>query len=236
VTGRVLVTARCRTRGHMLAGLLATPDGLHVHIPHTAVGHAKGSRVVNRRGGQPRGSNARLRARCPVHGSRGGTLAVSQGPAGALVKCHAQCETADVLAALGLSWQHLFDQPRERKAGWKPRRPGPSPAEHAGRVIARAIHLMQLRQDIAAAAWRGPRLSAEERLELAECGGQQDADAHYRQTLARYAALAWDPGYVRRAYADLKAYRAGTGHPPMHEQICVLVTRAEDLGRLAVRP
>jgi hypothetical protein len=51
VTGRVLVTARCRTRGHTLAELLATPDGLQVHIPHTAVGHAKGSRVVNHRGG-----------------------------------------------------------------------------------------------------------------------------------------------------------------------------------------
>ena len=51
MTSRVLVTARCRTRGHTLAELLATPDGLHVHIPHTAVGHAKRSRVVNRRGG-----------------------------------------------------------------------------------------------------------------------------------------------------------------------------------------
>ena len=52
MTGRVLVTARCRTRGHTLAELLATPDGLHVRIPHTAVGHAKGGRVVNRRGGR----------------------------------------------------------------------------------------------------------------------------------------------------------------------------------------
>jgi hypothetical protein len=31
--------------------LLATPDGLHVHIPHTAAGRAKGGRVVNRRDG-----------------------------------------------------------------------------------------------------------------------------------------------------------------------------------------
>jgi hypothetical protein len=51
VTGRVVVTVRCRKRGHLLAQLLAAPDGMHVHIPRSAAGHAKGSRVVNRRGG-----------------------------------------------------------------------------------------------------------------------------------------------------------------------------------------
>jgi hypothetical protein len=52
VTGRVVVTMRCRKRWHTLAELLATPDGLRVHIPHHAEGHALGSRVVNRRGGR----------------------------------------------------------------------------------------------------------------------------------------------------------------------------------------
>jgi len=54
VTARVLVTAYCLGRGgrgHTLAELVATSDGMRVFVPHHAVGHAKGSRVVNRRGG-----------------------------------------------------------------------------------------------------------------------------------------------------------------------------------------
>jgi hypothetical protein len=52
VTGRAEVTVYCRGEGrHTLAELLATPDGLHVRIPRHAVGHTKGNRVVNRRGG-----------------------------------------------------------------------------------------------------------------------------------------------------------------------------------------
>jgi hypothetical protein len=53
VTGRVVVTVYCRGKGrHALAKLLATPDGLHVRIPHTAIGRPSGNRVVNRRGGE----------------------------------------------------------------------------------------------------------------------------------------------------------------------------------------
>lgn len=51
MTGRVLVTVHCPSKGHRLAKLLATPDGLYIDIPHMAVGHAKGTKVVNRRGG-----------------------------------------------------------------------------------------------------------------------------------------------------------------------------------------
>jgi hypothetical protein len=54
VTGRPVVTAYCDGRGgrsHTLAELLALPDGLHICIRRCAVGHAKGTRVVNRRGG-----------------------------------------------------------------------------------------------------------------------------------------------------------------------------------------
>ena len=54
MTGRPVVTAYCKGAGgrsHTLAKLLATPDGLHIHIPGAAVGHASGNRAVNRRGG-----------------------------------------------------------------------------------------------------------------------------------------------------------------------------------------
>jgi hypothetical protein len=50
VTGRILVTARCRRKGHVLAEL-AAGDPLRVLVPHHAVGTAKGGRIVNRRGG-----------------------------------------------------------------------------------------------------------------------------------------------------------------------------------------
>lgn len=36
MTGRVLVTARCARRGHVLAELLATPGGLRVRVPRCA--------------------------------------------------------------------------------------------------------------------------------------------------------------------------------------------------------
>ncbi len=50
MTGRVLVTARCRRRGHVLGQLLAVTGTREVVIPHYAVGTAKGSQIVNQRG------------------------------------------------------------------------------------------------------------------------------------------------------------------------------------------
>jgi hypothetical protein len=50
----VVVTAYCGGKGgsrHNLAQLVATPGGLQVYIRRHPEGHAKGNRVVNRRGG-----------------------------------------------------------------------------------------------------------------------------------------------------------------------------------------
>ena len=71
-------------------------------------------------GCQPRGGSMTLRARCPAHGSRGPTLKVSQGRGRALVHCHAGCEAAAVLDALGLSVVYLSDAPRARPVSWRP--------------------------------------------------------------------------------------------------------------------
>ena len=49
--------------------------------------------------GSARRSGAWWRCRCPVHDSRGPTLALRDGERGLLVKCFAGCEARDVFAA-----------------------------------------------------------------------------------------------------------------------------------------
>jgi hypothetical protein len=70
-----------------------------------------------------RGNNGRWRARCPVHGSRSGTLAIREAPDGRiLVHCHAGCPTEEVLRTVALDWSALHPEraidhrvPRVRK-------------------------------------------------------------------------------------------------------------------------
>jgi hypothetical protein len=66
------------------------------------------------------GQHHAFRARCPAHGSRGGTLAVREGAGGAvLLKCHAGCTAEAVMHALQLELRDLFpntDTWRQRQA------------------------------------------------------------------------------------------------------------------------
>jgi hypothetical protein len=49
--------------------------------------------------------------RCPGHNDRRPSLAVRELANGSLlVRCHAGCETEDVLDALGLDWGDLFSE------------------------------------------------------------------------------------------------------------------------------
>jgi hypothetical protein len=50
--------------------------------------------------GATRQSGQWWRCRCPVHGSRGATLALRDGDRGLIVKCWAACDPHDVLAML----------------------------------------------------------------------------------------------------------------------------------------
>jgi hypothetical protein len=60
-------------------------------------------------------------ARCPAHDDRRASLSIAQGDDGrALVKCHAGCDTAAILAAVGLKLADLFPA----KAGPTPTRNG----------------------------------------------------------------------------------------------------------------
>ena len=72
------------------------------------------------------------RSQCPVHGSRGLTLAVRENPRntdGPLhVTCFAGCETEDVLAGLGLGLRDLYDGTAHGRGQSAPRqRRKPSP-------------------------------------------------------------------------------------------------------------
>ena len=54
---------------------------------------------------------------CPAHQDRKASLSVAEGRGGkAVLRCHAGCETQDVLAALGLDWPDLFPEGRNGKA------------------------------------------------------------------------------------------------------------------------
>lgn len=69
---------------------------------------------------RPRGDATRgVEARCPAHDDTNPSLSVTEGRDGrCLLKCHAGCEQAEVVAALGLDWEALFpprDEPVERK-------------------------------------------------------------------------------------------------------------------------
>lgn len=53
----------------------------------------------------------KVEAQCPSHDDRQPSLSVSRGEKGVLLHCQAGCETADVVAALGLTMSDLFDEP-----------------------------------------------------------------------------------------------------------------------------
>jgi hypothetical protein len=69
------------------------------------------AKILDRLDGVRRAGDGRWRARCPSHGSRGGTLAIAERDDRVLLHCFAGCETGAVLASLGLELTDLFDRP-----------------------------------------------------------------------------------------------------------------------------
>lgn len=66
------------------------------------------------------GRPPRWRARCPVHGSRGGTLSVRELPDGSvLLHCFFGCRTLEIVKTLGLSMNALFS---ESSVNWRGQR------------------------------------------------------------------------------------------------------------------
>jgi hypothetical protein len=48
-------------------------------------------------------------AQCPAHDDRMASLSITQGEKGAVLNCHARCETGDIIFALDLTWPAVFD-------------------------------------------------------------------------------------------------------------------------------
>ena len=58
-------------------------------------------------------------ARCPAHNDHHPSLSISEGEDGrVLLHCWAGCETARVLAAMGLSWSDLYAPRPGSRGGW----------------------------------------------------------------------------------------------------------------------
>jgi putative DNA primase/helicase len=55
----------------------------------------------------------KIRARCPVHGSHGGTLAITEARDGTvLLHCHFGCQAGEIVHAIGLELRDLFPDAR----------------------------------------------------------------------------------------------------------------------------
>lgn len=186
-------------------------------------------------GCQTRGPDHKFRAQCPAHEGTSLSLSVSQGPKGALVHCFPGCKTSDVCEAVKLDYPgDLFDTPPAARSPTRRERTRtharPDPYDELRRILHRTVDLAELRLHMQQAP-ATERLSADERVELAEWGEQEDQDAHFWRVLAKWAALACDEKYVRDAYQQRAKWMRTRRweDKPSHEQDMVLVTRAEDL-------
>ena len=64
-------------------------------------------------GHPPTGASTQWKARCPAHDDRDPSLAIGIIEDGAVIYCHAGCDTDAVLAALDLDRRDLYDAPRQ---------------------------------------------------------------------------------------------------------------------------
>lgn len=67
--------------------------------------------LLSRLEGVHQTGRGRWRARCPAHGSKSATLAISEGDGGrVLLKCFGGCEVTDVLEVCGIGFDVLFPE------------------------------------------------------------------------------------------------------------------------------
>ncbi len=68
-------------------------------------------------------------ARCPAHDDRHASLSVGQGAKGAVLTCHAGCDTGEIVGALGLELTQLFDPDHDEKPALPAATPEPTMTE-----------------------------------------------------------------------------------------------------------
>jgi hypothetical protein len=85
--------------------------------------------ALERYGSRVTGTGRQRAAQCPAHDDRTPSLSVTDGNDRVLIRCHAGCDTDDVLAEVGLTRADLFDsderypQHRGGDDNWTPRGP-----------------------------------------------------------------------------------------------------------------
>ncbi len=127
----------------------------------------RAERLLGRLDGVVRTGERRWSARCPAHDDRSPSLSVREDGTRVLFHCHAGCAPEAVLAALGLGWRDLYDDPwiaaRQAafaEAGWQSQR------QAARRALQHGIDLTLERMILRIAAAdlrRGRTLSIEDR-------------------------------------------------------------------------
>ncbi|WP_158603048.1 hypothetical protein [Jiangella rhizosphaerae] len=92
---------------------------------------------------QTRGNH--IQATCPIHSDLRASLSIDYKPADGktLMYCHAGCTTVDIVEALGMTWEDVFDEPLpprgQRARRPKSTRPPKRPANRRGRLPARLV-------------------------------------------------------------------------------------------------
>lgn len=151
---------------------------------------------------------------CPVHDDRHASLSIAQGNDGtALVKCHAGCDTAAILAAVGMKLADLFPA----KAGPTPTRNG-KPAS-GGRTFATAkdaVTELERRHGKRSALWTYPNAQGEPVGVVVRWDGPNGKDI---RPVARHAN-----GWRIGAMPDLRPLY---GLPDLSSAACVVVCEGE---------
>lgn len=71
--------------------------------------------VLRRFDGVKRCSEGQYMARCPCHDDKKQSLSIGCGEKGVVMKCHAGCNTEDIISRVGLKPHDLFYEPQEKK-------------------------------------------------------------------------------------------------------------------------
>lgn len=105
-----------------------------------------------------KGHDGQYTARCPAHEDSKASLSVSVGKDGrVLMKCHAGCQTTDIVSRLGLTMKDLFVEPMDKPPayqGKKPRREIVAKYDYrdsSGKLLAQ-----KLRYEPKSFSWRRP--------------------------------------------------------------------------------